>query len=248
LSEDIRPGGTYKTLDEQLEVLSPAQERFERRRRTIGLYLGPLALLLMMLLPLGLPYSQQSLAAVLAFVVVYWVTEAIPIPVTAVIGLALAVILNVPQVAAGAEDDPADVIFGSFADDTIFLFIGSFTIAQAMMTHGLDRRFAYLVLSIPGIARSTYGVIIGFGIIAALISAFVSNTATTAMLFPIGLGIMGALAGLVSDQSEGDTEVRRLRFGTTLTGRRPAGSPAPRSSSPRSATSSALSPAGNATP
>ena len=85
-----------------------------------------------------------------------------------------------------------------------------------MMTHGLDRRFAYLVLSIPGIARSTYGVIIGFGLIAASISAFVSNTATTAMLFPIGLGIMGALAGLVSDQSEGDTDVRRLRFGTAL--------------------------------
>ena len=216
LSEDIRPGGTYKTLDEQREVLSPAEERFERRRRTIGLFLGPVALLIMMLLPLGLPYSQQSLAAVLAFVVVYWVTEAIPIPVTAVIGLALAVILNVPQVATDAEDDPADVIFGSFADDTIFLFIGSFIIAQAMMTHGLDRRFAYLVLSIPGIARSTYGVIIGFGLIAASISAFVSNTATTAMLFPIGLGIMGALAGLVSDQSEGDTDVRRLRFGTAL--------------------------------
>ena len=152
MSEDIRPGGTYRTLDEQREVLSPAEERFEKRRRTIGLFLGPVALLIMMVLPLGLPYSQQSLAAVLAFVVVYWVSEAIPIPVTAVIGLALAVILNVPQVATGAEDDPADVIFGSFADDTIFLFIGSFIIAQAMMTHGLDRRFAYLVLSIPGIA------------------------------------------------------------------------------------------------
>ena len=87
MSEDIRPGGTYKTLDEQREVLSPAEERFERRRRTIGLFLGPLALLVMMLLPLGLPYSQQSLAAVLAFVVVYWVTEAIP--VTAVIGVVL---------------------------------------------------------------------------------------------------------------------------------------------------------------
>ena len=88
MSEDIRLGGTYKTLDEQREVLSPAEERFERRRRTIGLFLGPLALL-MMILPLGLPYTQQSLAAVLAFVVVYWVTEAIPIPVTAVIGVVL---------------------------------------------------------------------------------------------------------------------------------------------------------------
>ena len=88
MSEDIRPGGTYKTLDEQREVPSPAEERFERRRRTIGLFLGPLVLLVMMLLPLGLPYTQQSLAAVLAFVV-YWVTEAIPIPVTAVIGVVL---------------------------------------------------------------------------------------------------------------------------------------------------------------
>jgi sodium-dependent dicarboxylate transporter 2/3/5 len=89
LSEDIRPGGTYKMLDEQREVLSPEEERFERRRRTIGLFLGPLALLVMMLLPLGPPYSQQSLAAVLAFVVVYRVTEAIPIPVMArLVGLA----------------------------------------------------------------------------------------------------------------------------------------------------------------
>ena len=82
----MRLGGTYKTLDEQREVLSPVEERFERKRRTIGLFLGPLALLLMMILPLGLPYTQQSLAAVLAFVV-YWVTEAIP--VTAVIGVVL---------------------------------------------------------------------------------------------------------------------------------------------------------------
>jgi solute carrier family 13 (sodium-dependent dicarboxylate transporter), member 2/3/5 len=89
LSEDIRPGGTYKTLDEQREVLSPAEERFEKYRRTIGLFPGLLGLLVMLLLPLGLPYAQQSLAAVLAFVVVYWVTEAIPIPVTAVIGLGI---------------------------------------------------------------------------------------------------------------------------------------------------------------
>ena len=86
MSEDIRPGGTYKTLDEQREVLSPAEERFEKYRRTIGLFLGPLALLVMLLLPLGLPYSQQSLAAVMVFVVIYWVTEAIPIPVTRLSG------------------------------------------------------------------------------------------------------------------------------------------------------------------
>ena len=56
-------------------------------------------------------------------------------------------------------------------DPVIFLFIGAFIIAQAMITHGLDRRFAFLVLSIPGIARSTYGIIIAFRAIAASISA-----------------------------------------------------------------------------
>jgi len=56
-----------------------------------------------------------------------------------------------------------------------------------MITHGLDRRFAFIVLSIPGVARSTYGVIIAFGAIAASISAFISNTTTAAMLLPIGL-------------------------------------------------------------
>jgi hypothetical protein len=82
LSEDIRPGGTYKTLDEQREVLSPAEERFARRRRTIGLFLGPLALLVMMLLPLGLPYSQQTLAAVLALAAVFGASYGFMLPVS----------------------------------------------------------------------------------------------------------------------------------------------------------------------
>jgi di/tricarboxylate transporter len=76
-----------------------------------------------------------------------------------------------------------------------------------MITHGLDRRFAFLVLSLPGVGRSTYGVIIAFGVIAASISAFISNTTTAAMLLPIGLGMMGALGGMVSDQSDTDRDV-----------------------------------------
>src|SRR5215210_658752 len=47
LSEDVRPQGTYKTLAEQREVLTPAEERFERARQTIGLFLGPVAFLVM---------------------------------------------------------------------------------------------------------------------------------------------------------------------------------------------------------
>jgi solute carrier family 13 (sodium-dependent dicarboxylate transporter), member 2/3/5 len=216
LSEDVRPRGTYQTLAEQREVLTPAEERFERARQTIGLFLGPVAFLIMYFLPLPLPPEQHTLAAILAFTIIYWLSEAIPIPATAVLSLALCVVLNVPGVALNADDDPGDVVFGYFADPTIFLFIGAFIIAQAMITHGLDRRFAFRILSIPGVSRSTYGVIIAFGAIAASISAFISNTATAAMLLPIGLGMMGALGGLVGEQSDTDRDVSRLRFGTAL--------------------------------
>ena len=197
MSEAARPGGTYETLDEQRERLSPAEERFERFRQTIGLFLGPIVFLVMYFIPLPLAPAQQALAAIFSFVIIYWLTEPIPIPVTAVLALAMCVLFGV----AGAE-----AVFGAFSSDTIFLFIGAFIIAQAMMTHRLDRRFAFRVLSIPGVANSTYSVIIAFGAIAMAISAFISNTATTAMLLPIGLGMMAALGGLVADQAEGDDD------------------------------------------
>src|SRR5918996_4932523 len=126
MSETARPGGTYQTLDEQRERLSPAEERFERLRQTIGLFLGPIIFLALYFIPLGLEPAQQALAAIFAFVIVYWLTEPIPIPVTAVVGLAVWVLFGVA---------PGEAVFGAFSSDTIFLFIGAFIIAQAMMTH-----------------------------------------------------------------------------------------------------------------
>ena len=159
MSEGASPTGTYKTLDEQREVLSPAEQRFEKARQTIGLFLGPVVLLIMYFLPLPLERDQQTLAAILAFTIIYWLSEAIPIPATAILALALAVLLNVPDLGPNADDAPGDIIYGSFASDIIFLFIGAFIIAQAMVTHGLDRRFAFRILSLPGVSSSTYGVI-----------------------------------------------------------------------------------------
>jgi len=202
---DVAVGGGYRAPEEQ--KLSPREERFERARRTTGLFAAPIVFVVMLLLPLDLEGAQQTLAAIFLLVIVLWITEAIPIPVAAVLGVVLAVLLGVA---------PSDSIFPLFSDGTIFLFLGGFIIAQAMMVHGLDRRFAFRVLSIPGIAGSTYRTIVAFGAIAAALSAFISNTATTAMLFPIGIGIMNTLAGLVDEQSDEDTDRTRLRFGTAL--------------------------------
>ena len=186
MATDALRRDTYRTLDEQKGRLSPAEERFERGRRTIGLFAGPALFLAVLVAPLGLERKQQTLAAILALVIVYWVSEAIPIPVTAVLGVCLCVLLGV-----GSGDD----IFPAFADNMIFLFIGGFILAQAMTVHGLDRRFAYRVPSLPGVGDSTTRIVIAFGVIGAVTSPLMSNTAGAAMLLPIALGVMSALSG-----------------------------------------------------
>jgi sodium-dependent dicarboxylate transporter 2/3/5 len=93
MTEGVRPTGTYKALAEQREVLTPAEQKFEKARQIIGLFLGPVVFLVMCFLPLPLEPNQQTLAAILSFMIVYWLSEATPIPATAILALALAVVL-----------------------------------------------------------------------------------------------------------------------------------------------------------
>jgi solute carrier family 13 (sodium-dependent dicarboxylate transporter), member 2/3/5 len=214
---EVGRGGTYRTLDEQTEAgrLSAAEQRFERRRRTVGLFLGPLLFAVVLLIPFELEPNQHRLAAILALVVTWWVTEAIPIPVTALLGVGLVALLEAtPPPPEG--DSATDVVFAAIGDDTIFLFIGSFIIAEAMVVHGLHRRLAYRVLGMKAVGGSTYRIILAFGLIGALTSPVMSNTAGAAMMLPIALGVMGVVGGMVTRQLGGDTRVERLRFGAAL--------------------------------
>ena len=87
-----------------------------------------------------------------------------------------------------------------------------------MLKHGVARRFAFWILNLPGVGRSTTGVILAFGAITCLLSAFVSNTATVAMLLPTAIGIISVIAKLL--QSRGDVEPdfdpQRLRVGAAI--------------------------------
>ena len=155
------------------EVYSPAEELFNRRRRTAGLFAGPIALLVLLAAPLPLPPPAHRLAAVMAMMVVLWITEALPLSVTALIGPTLAVILQVVPVRAA---------FAPFADPIIFLFIGSFILAEAMFAHGLDRRIAFGALSSRLVGGSPTRILVVYGAVAAGISMWISNTATTAKI------------------------------------------------------------------
>jgi solute carrier family 13 (sodium-dependent dicarboxylate transporter), member 2/3/5 len=154
-------------------------------RRTVGFFLAPAVFIALLALPLaGLSPAAHRLAAVMAAVVVLWVTEALPLPVTALLGAAASVVLEVA---------PAKEVFAPFADPLMFLFIGAFILARGIFLHQLDRRVAYAVLSLPWVGARPARILVAFGAATALISAWISNTATTAMMFGIGLSILAAL-------------------------------------------------------
>jgi sodium-dependent dicarboxylate transporter 2/3/5 len=206
LSDAFVKVGTYRSLGEQ--KLSPKEERFERARRTTGLFLAPAVILIFLLLPLDMDPTQHRLAAVLLGVIVLWITEAVPIPVGGLIGIVLIVVIGVGN---------ADDVLEPFGSSTVFTFIGAFIIAQAMLRHGLARRFAFRMLAVKGVGRTTTRTVIAFGLVTAVLSAFVSNTATVAMLLPTAIAILGTLAGLIKQQSgDGGFDPLKLRVGVAL--------------------------------
>ncbi len=200
--------------------LSPQEEKFEWWRQTVGLFLGPLIFLILFLIPIpSLSKEGHTLAAILGLVILFWITEAIPIPVTALLGAGLCVIMGVA---------PAKTVLAPFADPIVFLFIGSFIIARAMSLHRLDRRFAFHILSIRGIGNRPSRILIACGGIAALISMWISNTAATAIMLPICIGTIRTMERLLSSS---DVKYRSglmlmIAYGASIGGiATPVGSP-----------------------
>jgi solute carrier family 13 (sodium-dependent dicarboxylate transporter), member 2/3/5 len=174
-------------LDEEIdakEVLSPAEQRFENLRHKAGFFLAPFVFFVIYFAPFDLKPEAHSLAAIIATIIVLWICESLPMPVTALIGAALCILLKVA---------PAKEVFAPFADPLMFLFIGSFILARAIFLHDLDKRFAYGVLSLSWIGARPSRILFAFGAVTAFISGWISNTATTAMMFAIGMSIIGFL-------------------------------------------------------
>jgi sodium-dependent dicarboxylate transporter 2/3/5 len=152
---------------------------------TSGLVLAPVVFFVALALPLdSLKPPAHRLAAVLAAVIVLWITEALPLPLTALIGAAACVLL---QIASAKE------VFLPFADPLIFMFIGAFILARAIFLHRLDRRLAFGILSLPWIGGRPGRIMFAFGAVTAFISAWIANSATTAMMYAIAMSIINYL-------------------------------------------------------
>ena len=184
----VEPDSQKNPSTEVSEAISAGEQRFDRIRRTVSLFLGPLLFILLIITPMpSLTQEAHCLAAVIGLVLVYWIGEAIPIPVTALLGPVLCIVLGVAS--------PV-VVFAPFATPIIFLFIGSFLLAQGMIEQGLDRRIALSILSLRWVGNSPYRLLIAIGIIPMLISMWISDSATTAMIYPILIGIISSFRSL----------------------------------------------------
>lgn len=188
-------------------AVKQAEEAFDRKRRTIGLFGGPLLAMLVFMTPIdGLTLEAHKLLAIMVLVALWWITEPVPIPVTSLIGPTLAVITGVVS---------ASVAFASFANPMIFLFMGGFILAKAMMTHGLDKRFAYWLLSRSWVGSNPKRIFLAVGLAAALCSGWVSNTATAAMMFPICLGLLTSIKEMFAANGR-DIDLHEYKYATGL--------------------------------
>ncbi|MFQ5461532.1 MAG: SLC13 family permease [Phycisphaerae bacterium] len=157
------------------------------RVRSVGLIGGVVAAVLVFLIYPIEPHATdlmragRPVAAVAALMAVFWVTEAIPIPATALLPIVL-----FPLIAHGAI--PVEQAAAPYGDDLIFLFMGGFMIGQAMQRWGLHRRIALRTIGLVGTKPAS--LVAGFMLASALLSMWVSNTATVVMMLPIALSII----------------------------------------------------------
>lgn len=195
-------------MEEQAGAISAAEDRFDWWRRRLGLVLTPAVFLALWFCPAGaISPEAHRLLAVFGLVIWLWLTEAIPLAVTALLGPALCVVFGV----CGEKE-----AFRGFGNPILFLFVGSFLLAEAMMHHGLNRRVAMGILRLPWVGRSPARIVAAFALIVWGLSMWISNTSATAMMFPVALAILTEMARRRSEQLGRPVSVPELRYGTGL--------------------------------
>ncbi|MFC9086021.1 SLC13 family permease [Nocardiopsis dassonvillei] len=149
--------------------------------RVTGLVLGPLLFVLTLVFfePEGLSSAGRAVLATTLWVATWWITEAIPIPVTSLLPVALLPL-------TGALE--GDAVVAAYGNDIIFLFLGGFSLAIAMEKWNLHQRIALAIVA--AIGTSPRRIVLGFMVATGFLSMWVSNTAATMMMIPVGLAVV----------------------------------------------------------
>lgn len=156
--------------------------------RRVGLILGPLAFALTALLPppAGMPPGAWLVAGLVGWMAAWWMTEAVPLSVTAMLPF---VVLPLSGVAS-AEDTAGD-----YYSPILFLLLGGAFIALAIERTGLHRRLSLAILRLVGTGGGPERLLLAFMISAALLSMLISNTSTALIMMPMALAVLDGGAG-----------------------------------------------------
>ncbi|MBC8590124.1 SLC13 family permease [Wansuia hejianensis] len=163
--------------------------------RKIGLIVGVVIflILLMMPTPTGLSELGQKVLAVSVLMIIFWMTEAIPIPMTALLPILLYPIVGI----TGAKGQNEISLFTHYAYPTVYLVLGVSFLASAMQRWGLHRRMALWIVLKVGSKPSK--IILGFILSTAVVSMWMSNTTATAMMLPVAASIIASMGNQVTD-------------------------------------------------
>ncbi|MBP2076933.1 SLC13 family permease [Oceanobacillus polygoni] len=195
--------------NEKLNVEVEKQKRPSHysKPQLIGLFIGPFLFIVIKICvsPAEMPNEAITVLASIAWVATWWVTEAVPIPITSLLPLLLFPMTGVMETGE---------VSASYGDSLIFLFAGSFMIALSMEKWNLHRRVALSIISFVGTNPST--IILGFMIATGFLSMWISNTATTLMMVPISLAVTKHVSDSLKNNTSIDTAPGKFPFGTAL--------------------------------
>lgn len=177
-----------------------AAETYETRSGWIGVTgkgvgLALFVLLLLSPAPEGLEPVAMRLAACTVLMAVLWLTQGLPIATTSLIPLAAFPLLGIQT---------AQQVSGAYMNANIFLYMGGFIIALGIEKWGLHRRIALHIVRVLGSGPKR--VVLGFMIATAFLSMWISNTASTLLMLPIGLAMLASLGEVSSASTTGPAE------------------------------------------
>ena len=160
------------------------------KKRGFWIGLGVFFIILFSPHPESLSSAGWTVAAIALLMAIWWATEAVPVPVTALLPLALFPLLGVNDIKTTALP---------YANPNIYLFMGGFILALGIESSGLHKRLALRMLITIG--SSGAKLVGGFMLVSAVISMWVMNTSTTLMLLPIGLAVCATVAQTIPNFS-----------------------------------------------
>lgn len=170
--------------------------------KIVSLFAGiAIALFFYFINPFGVAEKACIVLAVGVLMITWWVTEALPMPVVALLPLILFPLLGIADVRSVAPN---------YMDPVIFLFMGGFMLGLAIEKWNLHRRIALGIVKITGTSGNK--IILGFILATGFISMWISNTATTMMMFPIALSVIHVM----KDSADGKGSLRNFNLSLML--------------------------------